>query len=1602
MRGQQPSSAPEKKLPGGKMSMKEIWAEAAKSFEDICGKSLQNGDMRNFDDVRIKIESGDNAGTGDGPDPRWDKAKSMGLECLKYLKLLVGAASQASSLIPLPSFAVSITSNALYFVFDIPQAIHDYNDAINEVFGKISLALSKFKIYESMDNQNIDALLIENIHRVMITFVQLCAHVVQYKQGRKRDRLKQKAKKSIFDDDSGLSDKMTEFELAVQQTRDIEGTITLATVVDSRQDIKMILEKCLSFGRTTEETHKGVQSLSDDADRIKTLVKIRDTLNVQSTVRLDTKTTQTCSDIYRNCLNGTGSWIWTHPAYSAWTATNDKDASHVLLLSGPPSSGKTLAASHITKKLEGLQGRKYVAHYFFPTSAGKSDDEKNPIQSAIKYMAFQIARVDNTVLKALGKACDANASAFRSSANLENLWGELKIGTAGSGAWYYFVFDGLENLPDRQVEMLLKFLLSPKMAGESAGRVHFLLGGTDNMFANIPKDEIGNTARIRMEQHSIADMRIIIDDALNSQEMMKNAKPNSNQQKAKDKIIEKLPKNAKGSYYLLQLELDEVVRLLSTRRAPKELERMLDQKASSHEVAIKKLQRSLMAEEISELNELLKWVLFSKSPMNLDQLEAAMFLYSSTESLASLQYIIKNKYSAVLRLEGTNVYGQDGIKDYLSREEDSLGKSSHSKDRPTISMTITINNVDQELCGHFLWDLAHKAIRDKFVFDFDASSDPLLHGGKLAIAVDEFQAHHTIVTRAFEYLGRAPADQTRDIGEYLVRWLPHHLSRLRHLEDEEKGELAPHQKLEIGRNLYALFQNEKLLSRHRASFEKTFWTARGMEDVRKWLMDPAVVRKLDRKWRDKVQSAVSPTRGYLEEFVKIVVTGFLQDRTWDVRNASSWIVEFMMADSTTPHVSKPLSASADDAGSSSSLSSSANDNAEIDWERLSTWCQDFLGLDSNVNSLWYERLAAAAALRGSPADVVRSLYGRALEKENPSWLCHSGLGRIHFRQYRTSDAIREVEEALRIAEKKDAVPTPKKSDLMDLHLLLGRFYYEADDTEEAASQYSVAWRDGDGEQAEKGQLGYLKSILNLSYIEGKREMLEKALDLHGEERKIVRLMRMIARDVDHDAIVSKMFSSAKESPELLREIVHAMERATKAAFAEDRTAEVLADDRFIEDEYCGMLLYDMGVAAYSYKVSPEGTEPIDEALKLWRKSRDQLSNVGGRNAYSARRSATTALAKHYFQSMLDGQYLDHLDELSKLANDSSETFLSDPPGFLSAFYALCDKKEESKSVLLQRMRQALHILFDDTPDNDFSGYLILQKTLEQHQDFRNSAIALSLVGQADLVTECLCFEAEDIPDEDGVNKEQVLETVNRLAKETIQEVKAQVLDASRQAERIKAAKAHVDSLVAAAKPESKPRAYSDNATIEEDEGDDKGNPHPADPNAATALRVLLERIGSLQAMHSPEIDQKALRRIWFCDGRDADGNPCKIEHGLETEMFHCVYCSNQDFCGDCLRRLRDPASEVEITACSDRHRWLRVPPLGEDIYVGSKAKSVRVPTVKALEGDERILNIYYGEDGGEEIKVEAWLEMLAVEWGISVAALRGQAAQSDESEGERG
>ena len=297
----------------------------------------------------------------------------------------------------------------------------------------------------------------------------------------------------------------------------------------------------------------------------------------------------------------------------------------MLIVSGPQSSGKTSTSALITKRLEEQKGRTYVGHYFFPANTKKSDEDKNPVQSALKYIAFQIARVDATVQNALSKACDGGPAAFRRSASPENLdilWGDLKIGVPGSGATYYLVFDGLENLPNKHTEMLLGFIFGPRLGGEVSGRVRVLVSGTDEQLSRWLA--VDAALRIQMEKQNGPDMRIVIDETLNKQGMLQNVKTNSEQQKARNKIVEKLPQNVNGSYSLLQFGLGSVIRLLSTRTAIQELDRMLDQSMSSHEAAIKNLQRSLTTDEISELNELLKWVLFGNYSLTLDQLEAAM------------------------------------------------------------------------------------------------------------------------------------------------------------------------------------------------------------------------------------------------------------------------------------------------------------------------------------------------------------------------------------------------------------------------------------------------------------------------------------------------------------------------------------------------------------------------------------------------------------------------------------------------------------------------------------------------------------------------------------------------------------------------------------------------------------------------------------------------------------------------------------------------------------------------------------------------------------------------------------------------------------------
>lgn len=80
-------------------SIAGIWEIARREFERLTGKQLQPTSAASLQHIRDTIEA-----SRSSKDPNVEKAKQAGLRIVKCIQLLGGVASQAASLVRLPSF----------------------------------------------------------------------------------------------------------------------------------------------------------------------------------------------------------------------------------------------------------------------------------------------------------------------------------------------------------------------------------------------------------------------------------------------------------------------------------------------------------------------------------------------------------------------------------------------------------------------------------------------------------------------------------------------------------------------------------------------------------------------------------------------------------------------------------------------------------------------------------------------------------------------------------------------------------------------------------------------------------------------------------------------------------------------------------------------------------------------------------------------------------------------------------------------------------------------------------------------------------------------------------------------------------------------------------------------------------------------------------------------------------------------------------------------------------------------------------------------------------------------------------------------------------
>lgn len=951
-------------------------------------------------------------------------------------------------------------------------------------------------------------------------------------------------------------------------------------------------------------------------------------------------------------------------------------------------------------------------------------------------------------------------------------------------------------------------------------------------------------------------------------------------------------------------------------------------------------------------------VLFCKYSLTLTQLEMAMFFYSDSEALGmTLEYIIKNKYSSILRVEAGGVVNvEDNVSDFLKKAEDSSVKRVRHEDQALISMKITVKNVDPETCGNFLWDLAHQSNRQKFKFGFDAVDAN--SSNQAAIAVDALKAHHTIVLSTFKYLEQETVDKTKDLGYYLIRWLPYHLASLRSTM-HEPNRFFHHQELqEIGQGLHTLFKDNVVFERHKAVFNATLWDVEEMDNIREWLADSSVMGKIvagDKSWRERMNHN-GPAKGYMKDFTEITVRTLLRQRDSEFGTAFEWLQRLMDADGA------PLRAPSNPQ-SDQTKTSSASLTETIRWNRISDWCQDILGLkDPELDSLWYERLASHAASRCDDKTIILSLYNRALERDNPSWLCHRGLGETHYQDDNLPNAMKHVELALIEAEAEGATPKPRKTDLSELQLILAKYATRAGHAQVAKDWYLKACDSDDTDQAQEAQVGLLKATFSFPDHQETNKWLQERLNEEDGEERMIGILKKAARDDDHETVILRILVVAFEDPDLWGVVKRVMETASaSSALGEDPHHRKDENDmenyrQDMGDESIGVLLYYQGVAKHRFEAPFDTDNSSSEALRLWEASRDKLSGISSYTAYHVCDNAKLEIARHHFQAMRHQDHPIHIETLTRLADEESEkgVYSWRATAFLGSLHAIRGEAALSKAKLVHNVKAGLEILSDDTPNNDMFGLHLIFRALVSHGDFENAAVALLLSQNPDPVAARLSpFKVEDILVYDGVGTQHMLEVVNEVASKTLDLVDSQSLGTSKQT-RIEVAAKHVESCLA--------RLESVDGDLDE---------------ADRILEIAAHKLITAR-LRAPQQETADDTGWWGCDGRSMDGKKCKND-----AFYHCTYCPDVDFCGGCFERLRSSNKYCnrDITACDSKHQWLKLPPRSSKLYVGPAATVVGVPRVPRRKHDGQVLEVLEGE--GKSISLEDWKSDLAQTWGIN-------------------
>ncbi|KAK1244073.1 hypothetical protein MKX08_002211 [Trichoderma sp. CBMAI-0020] len=1513
-------------------SIQDMWEEVRGRFLARTQNSLDFKPPKTIDDVRQMVEHRYDPTSPADSDDNHKRVKEISLTILSCLKLLGGVAAQGAEIVFQPA---SMCFNAVSLLLDVPKSVHEFHGTIDAVFSIVGPTLSQFKIYERIELfSSIDSELNTAIHKVMISFVDICALSIVLRKGSRWSRFKVATKQTLLKDDSGLKDEIERFEKLIRGQQNVQATLTLEVALSAKADLTAILGKACETGEKIDKIATGISDLKEvESKRSIERTRQKNLAKIQTKFAIDEKTInaskEVCKKIWQQCVTGSGNWLRDLDDYKKWFDKADSEASPLLLLTGEAHSGKSSVMSIIAQELKTAHEsagqsniRAMVAYYFFPLFSQKADEDKRPAATAIKHIAFQLAEQDSGIANTMATFCDDkhNEAYFRDT-SCKDLWHELKIGAPKQGTIYFIIVDGLDGLFEGHDEAanhfldILETLQSQSSSSADGTRVRVIASGRSD---NFQRESLKPTPNIEIEKYNGPDITSYIHEELRKSSLLQGDEEEP--KRLRTKVHDRLTTEAKGNFLKVQTALGKIKDLIMSDGSEAEMDNILNEsnqdKMKISENVVSELEASLKPQSIEELNELLIWIVYGMEYFDADELEAARFLRFGTASLQKLEDKLKGKYSKLFYMHYNYFALSPNIEPLVIKDRK---RPRVGEDAPKISLNITVTNADITTVQNFLWSLFQKSMVDKF--EFEPLSNQKSHVTR-EIQVNMYDAHLAIVKHALRYLTSSPDARTRPIGDNLANRLPSHLNKLSQADGYD--EILASDKKEIGDGLFSLFVSGEVIERHWESLKSIIWFGEDdkVEILRKWLQDPGAIGhlgRLDKDWLKTVNTSQRPNRELLTPLMKEIAYRWLQDRTWDTNDCFGALRRFLTLNPLEEESGKGISVSEE-------------------LERAEKWCQDIL-LPTSLDSLWYERMGETAKAQ-SEYKLAISNFKRAIGLENPGFGCFKGLAESYYEKDELLSACSSMEKALSLVKEAES---PDNEEMTRIYLRLADWYTQLQQPEGAISHYEHALETCPDTQ--DALSGILTIRINSGPEEKTHELIIAMNEPNSKQPGLSRLASTLlsqAEDYSYESPLRNLILICSSRQDCMAVLLEAMDQAINAAREQEQEFKLQ------------VLLLHRGVAAIHN--GGQNDEALSQAISLWtdcynitdqayRRAYDD--GVRGSSISSFHYTVIHQLSLHHFEQSIKLQSspesLSKLVELGQSFRFRGILGITAADTNLAMYYALRGDRAAAKEQLRQYVRISVENLSDETDENDYWAAYTLSKCLLASGDDLNALTAWSLLEpiEKDIVTKAFMLEG-------GPRKP--------LIDELTEFVKAKCPLGATQIERIKAVQEELEARMASSQED------------DESENSEKQEDIQKALNVLQSALTLKENPANGAGEEAPiaPLDSEDIAKDFpfTCDGT------CGATWGFDRALNMCKYCWDLGFCDDCLSLLKD--GRLKKIVCNSHHEWLAIPKYSPRGNMAAREGTVQIrgELVKGV----RV--------GGELVTVKEWIGLLKEDWAL--------------------